>query len=86
MDRRADEPRTRTMPVATDESLAERIATLKKLGSHPRLLDAAARVANLKAVVPNLVSFPRDPTLLAAKRLEIGRMIVAIDKALDESP
>ncbi len=60
--------------------LRERIAALQD--PDPGLLARVKEVANLQAIVPDLVSFSRDPGALLRKREEIGRMIVELDKAL----
>lgn len=39
------------------------------------LLQRAQEAYNLKAIVPDLVSFARDPNVLLAKRAELGRLI-----------
>jgi hypothetical protein len=38
-------------------------------------LKRAQEAYNLKAIVPDLVSFSRDPNVLLAKRAELGRLI-----------
>lgn len=40
-----------------------------------RLLEEARRVGNMQELVPDLVTFPREPSKLLAKRTEIGRLI-----------
>lgn len=50
---------------------------------HEALLKRAAEVYNLKAVIPSLVDFTRDPDVLESKRREIARMIVEMNAALN---
>ncbi len=51
-------------------------------GGHEALLRRAAEVYNLGRIVPDLVTFPRDPRLLLEKRKRIARMIEEMDSAL----
>jgi len=60
----------------------ERRAALSKQGGAEALLARAAKVYDLGVVVPNLVTFPREPEGLEAKRIETGRMIEEMDRAL----
>ena len=60
--------------------LSDRIKKLEAAGGNPALLDRARQVLNLKALVPDLVSFPRDPKVLLDKRDEIARMILELGK------
>lgn len=50
--------------------------------NNPALLQKAREAYNLKGVVPDLVTFPRDPNVLLAKREEIARAIVEMQKYL----
>ncbi len=47
----------------------------------PELTRAIGTAAGIKALVPDLVSYPRDPKLLESKRDEIARLIVEMRKA-----
>lgn len=55
---------------------------LKETGGHAALLAEAEKAGNIGGVVPDLVSFPRDPAMLEAKRNELARMIVRMHEAL----
>lgn len=59
--------------------LRRRAEELKK----EALLDRTASAANLKAVVPDLVTFTREPGVMLEKRDEIARAIVEMQRALD---
>lgn len=60
--------------------LGDRVKKLEAAGGNAALLEQARKALNLKALVPDLVSFPRDPKVLADKRAEIARMIVQLGK------
>jgi hypothetical protein len=62
--------------------LMDRFRKVQRAGGHEALIDRAAGVLDLKALVPDLVSFSRDSRVLAAKRDEIARMIVDLGRAL----
>lgn len=49
---------------------------------HEALLQRAAEVYNLKEVIPSLVEFTRDPSVLEKKRRDIAAMIVEMNAAL----
>jgi hypothetical protein len=51
----------------------------KKNPQHPAL-NRASEALNIKGLVPDLVSFPRDPELLVKKRNEIAHAIMALGK------
>jgi len=51
-------------------------------GGHEALLEKAAGVYNLEQLIPDLVTFPRDPRLLLEKREALARMIETMDQAL----
>jgi hypothetical protein len=59
--------------------LRRRAEELKK----EALLDRTASAANLKAVVPDLVTFTREPGVMLEKRDEIARAIVEMQRALE---
>ena len=44
------------------------------------LMDRAAQTLDLRELVPDLVRFPRDPSVLTKKRDDIARMIVELGK------
>jgi hypothetical protein len=46
------------------------------------LLQKARAAYNLKDVVPDLVTYPRDPNVLIAKREAIAKMIVEMQRSL----
>lgn len=54
---------------------------LEQTGRNEPLLSRARAVANFNELVPNLVSFPRDPDVLLRKRAELGSMIVELQTA-----
>ncbi len=60
----------------------ERMKQLEEKGGHADLLAQAAEVYNLKELVPDLVTFTRDPNVLISKREALAKMIVAMDEAL----
>ncbi len=60
----------------------DRMKKLEEQGGHENLLKQAAEVYNLKELVPDLVTFSRDPNVLLSKRDALARMIVAMDKVL----
>jgi hypothetical protein len=60
----------------------ERMKQLEEKGGHDALLAQAAKVYNLKELVPDLVTYTRDPNVLISKRDALAEMIVAMDKAL----
>lgn len=62
--------------------LRDRIKRMQAIGGHEALVAKAANVFYLGELVPDLVSFPRDPAPYLAKREAIARMIVEIDAAL----
>jgi hypothetical protein len=62
--------------------LSERVVALQKGNVDPGLLERVREVADLQAIVPDLVSFNRDPGPLLHKREAIGRMIVELDGVL----
>lgn len=55
---------------------------LEEKGGNAALLNRVREVYNLKTVVPDLVTFPRDPNVLLKKREEIGNAIVEMQRAL----
>ena len=61
--------------------LTDRINKIQAAGVNQALLEKARQVLNLKALVPDLVAFSRDPKVLYDKRDEIARMIVELGKA-----
>ncbi|HUW60472.1 MAG TPA: DUF4091 domain-containing protein [Candidatus Bathyarchaeia archaeon] len=62
--------------------LKDRMRRVSKAGGHEALLERAAEACDLKELVPDLVTFPRDPDRLEAKRSAIAQMIVELDQAL----
>ncbi len=60
--------------------LTERVRALQKSGGNQALVDRATKALDLKALVPDLVSFTRDGDALMAKRDEIARLIVDTGK------
>ena len=60
--------------------LGDRVKKLEAAGGNAALLERAKNALNLKALVPDLVTFPRDPKVLTDKREEIARMIVELGK------
>jgi len=62
--------------------LMDRLRRVRSAGGHEALVERAAKVCDLEELVPDLVSFARDPQILIKKRDEIGRMIGALGKAL----
>lgn len=60
----------------------ERRAALNKQGGNEALLARAAKVYNIGGLVPDLVTFPREPEGIEARREELGRMIEEMDHAL----
>ncbi|HOZ48184.1 MAG TPA: DUF4091 domain-containing protein [Candidatus Hydrogenedentes bacterium] len=61
--------------------LMARVRAARESGVSQALLDRAAEVANLSALLPNLLTFPREPSVLENKREEVARMIVELGKA-----
>jgi len=61
--------------------LSDRIKKLEGAGGNQALLERARQTLNLKTLVPDLVSFSRDPKVLFDKRNEIAKMIVELGKA-----
>jgi hypothetical protein len=55
---------------------------LVQQGGQDTLLEAAARVGDLSALLPDLVSYSRDPQVLLEKRAEIAAMITAMQRAV----
>ena len=62
--------------------LSDRLRRLKEHGGRKDLVERAESAMNIQAVCPDLVSFPRVPTGLSAKREEIARVIEAIGRTL----
>ncbi len=62
--------------------LGRRLRQLAERDPNAPLLQEAKRVLDLEPVVPNLVSFPRDPQILLGKRTAAARMIEKLDAAL----
>jgi len=60
--------------------LMERYRTVAKKNPRHPALEQAAEALNIKKLVPDLVSFPRDPDQLMNKRADIARAIVALDR------
>ncbi len=60
----------------------DRVKALQAKGGHEALLRRADAVGNLKELVPDLVTFTRDPNVLLAKREALAKMIVEMDQAL----
>jgi hypothetical protein len=60
----------------------DRMKRLEEKGGHDAVLAQAAEVYNLKELVPDLVTYTRDPNVLIAKRDALAKMIVAMDEAL----
>jgi hypothetical protein len=58
--------------------LADRVKKLEASGGNAALVARAKQALNLKEIVPDLTSFPRDSKPLLNKRDEIARMIVEI--------
>jgi hypothetical protein len=61
--------------------LTARLRKAQERGASPALIDRAAEALNLKSLVPDLVSFSRDPKVLATKRDQIARAIVDLGPA-----
>ena len=59
----------------------EHVKTLEAKGGNEALLKRAGEVYNLKELVPDLVSYTRDPNVLQAKRDALAKMIVEMEKA-----
>jgi len=59
----------------------ERLRALERTSANESLVRRAKEVGNLNELVPDLVSFPRDPEVLLRKREEIAAMIVELGKA-----
>lgn len=59
----------------------ERLTKARQLLGKDALVEKAANVFDLKALVPDLVSFPRDSNMLYKKREEIAGMIVELTRA-----
>lgn len=62
--------------------LSTGIDALKRQGGNAAVLAQAEAARNLQAVMPNLVSFTRDPAELQTKRRELAEAIVAVQAAL----
>jgi len=60
----------------------DRKRKLEARGGHGALLERAAKASDLSALVPDLVSYTREPEVLLGKRDEIARLIVEIGEAL----
>lgn len=58
--------------------LADRLRKARQAGGREGLVTQAEAALNLQEVVPDLVTFPRDPAKLAAKRDAIARAIVQL--------
>jgi hypothetical protein len=61
---------------------AARRRNLLKLGGHGDLMKRVEAAYDLKALVPDLVSFSRDSQVLLKKRLELAGLIEEMDRAL----
>jgi len=59
----------------------ERVKALEAKGGNETLLKRAQEVYNLKELVPDLVTYTRDPNVLLAKRDALAKMIVEMDQA-----
>jgi hypothetical protein len=57
------------------------LEALKKKGGNAALIEKATKEGNLKALVPDLVSYTRDPNVLLAKREALGRLIAEMARA-----
>ena len=57
------------------------LEALKKKGGNAALIEKATKEGNLKALVPDLVSYTRDPNVLLAKREALGRVIAEMARA-----
>ena len=62
--------------------LMSRLRKLRDRGGHLALLDRAMDVADLEAIIPNLVTYTRDAVVFQSKRDAMGRMIVELQRAL----
>lgn len=62
--------------------LMSRIRAANTQGGMDALIEQAAEVIDLRAVIPNLTGFTRDPVALETKRVQLGRMIVVLGDAL----
>ena len=62
----------------------QRLRRLQRSGDHPELVERAERVYDFSELVPDLVTFTRDGQVLNAKREEIARSIVEMNRALGE--
>lgn len=62
----------------------DRLRKLEARGGarHNALIERARSTGNLGGIVPDLVTFPRDPDALLAKRAEIAQVIALMDRAL----
>jgi len=59
-----------------------RVEKVRKLKGHEALIAKAMNVCSMQDIVPDLVSFSRDPSVLLNKREEIAKMIVELGKTL----
>ncbi len=62
--------------------LRERTEALRQKGGDAGLLARAQAAANLKTLVPDLLSYPRTPSALLIKRAEIGDVLDELGAAL----
>ncbi len=58
--------------------MREAVKRLENEENDPGLLERARAISNLKAIVPDLVSYPRIPSALQAKRDEIGAFLTKL--------
>lgn len=61
----------------------DRVRALQNKPGNDSLLKRSAEVYNLQDLVPNLVTFSRDPEALLKKRNEIAAVILEMDKTLN---
>ena len=62
--------------------LMERFRKVQATGKNGALLEKVAAAMDLKPLVPDLVTFSRDPSVLIQKRIDIANAIVELGKAL----
>ncbi len=58
--------------------LMQRMRRLQSQGGRDELVRRAAQTLDFKELAPDLVSFPRDPKVLAARRDAVARMIMEV--------
>lgn len=63
--------------------LAGRARELKRRGGHDALVERAATALDLSGIMTNLASFPRDHTVLANRRKQIGQLLAEASQALN---